>query len=363
MKTTQTIAAVILMSGLMLTTGCQKKNPVSGDVSNTNSAEGFSKVTVNSTTLSGVSLIAGQSINAGTVSFDDIDTNNDNIDDAMVVTYATTDGWELTGFHFAIGSGISAIPVNKSGNPVPGQFPTQATFTAGVTSHSFLVSFATLSITCPSTLSSLYYVAAHANVRKLVNGAYQTETGWGAGNRIATKGNWGMYFTINISCDEEEVEYGTCAETAFAKAASNSTCLSEYNEELGISANRWGWTNGIAPGNYTMTLWAGAGQCNTSNGTNVGSLFVNYSNGTAVITYSTTGGYSLNACHLYAGSTPLYYKEGNGNNDGYTVAPGSQPYKQDGLAEGTHTWTRTINNLSGNIYVLAHADVKGFVCE
>lgn len=363
MKTTKILTAALLMSGMFLSTSCQKKSAVNTDAAGTNSADGFSKVTVNSSTLSGVALIAGQTINAGTLSFDDIDTDNNNVDDAVLVTYATTNGWELTGVQFAIGIAIENIPTNRSGNPVPGQFPINTTFTSAVTSHTFLVSFATLSITCPSTLTPTYFVAAHANVRKLVNGVYQTETAWGAGTRIATKGNWGMYFTINISCDEEEVIYGTCAETAFAKASSGSICFSALDtlfEEADI--NRWGWTNAIAPGNYTMTLWAGAGQCSTTSGTNVGHLLVSYSSGTATITYSTTGGYSLNACYLYAGTAPLYYKAGNGNSAGYTVSGGHQPYKESALADGTTTWTRIITGLSGNIYVSAHANVKGFVC-
>lgn len=161
MKTTKIISGALLLSALVLSTSCQKKsleNP--NATANTSSADGFNKVTVNSTTLSGVALVAGQTINSGSVFFDDIDTNNDNVDDAVVVTYSTTDGWELTSVQFAIGNGVTSIPVNKSGNPVPGQFPINTSFTSAVNSYSFLISFATLSITCPSTLSPLYYVAA-----------------------------------------------------------------------------------------------------------------------------------------------------------------------------------------------------------
>src|SRR5690348_16511548 len=60
-------------------------------------------------------LIAGQTINAGTVT-----VTNDA--EYIYVTYATTGGWKITQTHLYVGD-CALIPVNNPGNPLPGQFP------------------------------------------------------------------------------------------------------------------------------------------------------------------------------------------------------------------------------------------------
>ncbi|MCU0361211.1 MAG: hypothetical protein MUF75_10935 [Bacteroidia bacterium] len=320
------------------------------------------RVTITGTAnVSCVSLVAGQNINAGSLCFDDIDTNNDNIDDALKVTYNTTDGWELTQIHFWIGESSTTMPVTRNGNPIPGQFPYTASFSTTTSSYTFAIPFTALNFSCPNNNKS-YQVAAHAAVRKLVNGVYQNETAWGAGERIASKGNWGMKFGINISCDETPTP-GTCPETAWAKANDSSNCFTNLAALGAIDANRWGWTNKItSAGVYTMTLWAGAGQCNTNNGTNVGVLTVNYTGSSATVSYAATGVYSFDEIHLYVGNTQLYYHQGNNlNQTGYTVSPGQFPIKPS-LGANTTTWTSAAIPVSGTIYVTAHAVVKGFTC-
>lgn len=312
-----------------------------------------------------VELTAGQSINAGSVCLDDIDTDNNGVDDALKITYTTSGGWELVETHFFIGTATSQIPMSKSGNPIPGQFPYKSGNITGQTSYSIIIPFTTLAFTCPGPTK--YVIAAHAALRKVVGGAVvDTQTGWGAGTRIATKGNWGTYFDIFITCDEVQPPANECTETAFAMGSS-SHCFQEYPEFLD-NPQRWGWTNGpLTTGTYTMTIWAGAGQCDISKGTNVGNLIVNYTGTTAVVTYNITAPYSITEVHLYVGNDILAKKcTGPPTNQTceYTLAPGQYPIVRESIIPaGTTTWTETVTGLSGTIYVVAHAVVKGFPCQ
>ena len=311
--------------------------------------------------VSSVALMAGQNIVSGQVSFDDIDTDGDHVNDALQVTYSTQDGWEITAIQFWVGSSMTTLPVNKSGNPQIGQFPYKYENLGGVTSYTFTIPFSTIGFTCSYTGN--YYVAAHANVRKMTSsGSYQTETGWGDGLRLLQKGNWAMYFVLFIKCDEQPpiTEYST--QTAFAYGNQYSNCFQEYPEFLD-NPQRWGWTNGpLAEGDYTFPIYAGAGLCDLSKGTNVGNLQISYHSGTATFTYQISGvnpqtgmSYSLDEVHLYAGSE-LFARNKQGE---FTLAPGQYPKKATGLNSAS-SYSFTVNNLSGSIYVVAHAVVNGF---
>lgn len=316
-----------------------------------------------------VELTAGQTINAGEVCFDDIDTNGDGEVDALQVCFNTNTeaGWQLVETHFFIGTATSQIPMTKSGNPIPGQYPYNSGNITGQTSYCFTIPFSDINFACPGPTK--YVVSAHAALQKVVNGTVvQTETGWGKGTRITNKGSWGMYFDIYITCDDNTPPpTNGCSETAFAKG-SNSICFDQYPQFLD-NPTRWGWTNYISsPGTHTMTLWAGAGQCNTANGTNVGTLTVSYNGSSATVTYNVNSPYSLEAVHLYVGCDILPEKctgPSSNPNCEYTLAPGQYPIKQSSLASGTTSWSYTVNNLNctNGIYVVAHADVMGFPCN
>lgn len=316
-----------------------------------------------------VELTAGQTMNAGEVCFDDIDTDGDGEVDALQVCYNTNTsaGWQLVEAHFFIGTSSSEIPMTKSGNPIPGQFPYKSGNITGQTSYCFTIPFSAINFECPGPTK--FVVAAHAALQKVINGTVvQTETGWGKGTRITNKGNWGMYFDIYITCDDQTPPPANgCSETAFAKG-DISFCFDQYQEFLD-NPNRWGWTNFInTTGTYNMTLWAGAGQCDITKGTNVGILTVNYNGNSAVVTYTVNAPYSLEKVHLYVGCEELPKKcTGNPNNPNceYTLAPGQYPIESGLLPDVTTTWTYTVNNLScsNGIYVVAHADVKGFPCN
>lgn len=140
----------------------------------------------------------------------------------------------------------------------------------------------------------------------------------------------------------------TC-ETAYAYGLQKSNCFITIP---GVNSNNWGWSNGpIGTGTYDWPIYAGAGQCDITKGTLVGSLHVVYSGSTATITYNMDAGKHLNITQLWVGSQILPKK-----NNKWTTAPGQFPYKHEGL-NGAGSDTFTITGLSGNIYIAAHSEV------
>ncbi len=307
-------------------------------------------------------LIAGQSITAGNVCVADADTDNDGQPDQLIVTYSTTDGWQLSEVHLWVGASMTSLPQTNSGNPIPGQFPYKSGALNGVTTYTFNIPFSSFGFSCPGP--DRFYVAAHAAVRKPNStGGFQTETGWGDGERINKKGSWAKSFSIWITCEDvpPPVEYE--CETAFAYDDKSGQCFANFGEFIN-NPSRWGWVNGAYnAGNYTLQMWAGAGQCNLSNGTIVGSLNVNYDGETAVVTYTPAGidpetnmPYFFEEMHLYVGNAMFPTHNGS-----FTIAPGQYPYHGNG--DGSNPYTFTVNNLSGPIYVIAHAQSCGFEKE
>lgn len=129
-----------------------------------------------------VTLFAGQTINAGTVS-----VTNDA--DYIYVTYTTANGWYLTQTHLYVGD-CALIPVNNPGNPIPGQFPYSSTHSYATT-YTYQIPLTAI----PAEVCGC--IAAHAVVVRLnaTGGVIETQTGWGNGTRInLSGGNWGMKF-------------------------------------------------------------------------------------------------------------------------------------------------------------------------
>lgn len=254
----------------------------------------------------------------------------------MYVKYITSNGYKLSEVHLYVGP-KSGVPVNNAGNPRIGLFPYKQTFSELLDSYTFVIPL--------ENLPSCYIVAAHAVVKKTEgNSIIDTQTAWGNGNKFVNKGSWAMYFEYcTQTCVIEEPE--NWAETAYAYGAEYSTCF------LNMGFNRWGWTNLISEGSYSFEIWAAAGQCDLSKGTHVGYLDVNYSNGTATITYTVFNEYKMLQNHLYIGSQSTPYFGGKA-----TVAPGKYPIVVEDLY--TTTTSYTVNNLTGNIYIIAHAVIE-----
>lgn len=366
MKNLSFLCAFIALFMIVALSGCTQTTPGSQNPVNTTVIRTNEVVTITNTGTNCTMLLAGQTINAGNVCLEDIDTNGDYIDDTLVVTYTTTGGWELVEVHFWIGTALSQMPVTRTGNPIPGHFPYSSGNITGQTTYSFNIPFSAFGFNCDNTL---LYAAAHAALRKLKpDGTYQTETGWGNGERIVAKGNWATYFTFRIKCDSPPPEPDGC-ETVFANGGASALCFINdldfhpWNIPDG-TFERWGWTNGpLAPGSYIFNLYAGAAHCDVSRGTLVGTLTVVYASGTANVTYTMNPGFSLNETHLYVGSDilPKHCKGSPGHPNyecDWTVAPGQFPYKHNNLGGATSD-SYTVAGLSGNIFVVAHAVACG----
>jgi hypothetical protein len=287
-----------------------------------------------------VSLIAGQSIDAGSICFEQMN-------DQLKVTFTVTGDWMLDEAQLWIGTDQNGYPKAKNGNPIPGQFP----FPSGsidAQSYIFYIPFSYLGYTGGA---ACYYVMAHASISRPLGTdpqTYQQETGWGQGDRVTQRGNWATRFQICLDDFDPDGDPDGDSETAFAYAGDAARCF------ITDGFSRWGWTNGaFTPGNYTLPLWAGAGQCDLTNGTNVGNVTVLYLNGSANVSYSTNPPYLLTAVHFYAGNA--MYPMNNGTP---TVAPGQYPYVVSGISTNTHSFQ--VGGLGGSIYIIAHADVSGF---
>ncbi|MGI0118251.1 hypothetical protein [Zooshikella sp. RANM57] len=307
-------------------------------------------------------LYAGQNIDAGTVS---VTVNDDN----LVVTYNTTGGWELVEGHLWVGRSLADMPQTRKGNPIPGNFPYNSGDITGQTTYTFTIPLSTLEYVCPED-DQVFKMAAHAALRKDDgSGGYETQTGWSDGNPIVDQGNWATYseFTLTCTCDQTGGTGDKC-ETSFAWNPSDtdpqdglapSVCFLTIDEDGNGTAdfNRWGWSNGtLDVGIHTFQLWAAAGQCDLSKGTQIGSVIVMYDGSTATVTYTTNSPYSLAETHAYVGSEILP-RNVQGQ---FTVAPGQYPQVHDPLANGTVSDTFIFTGLSGSVYGVFHATTCGF---
>lgn len=79
-------------------------------------------------------------------------------------------------------------------------------------------------------------------------------------------------------CDAPPPPPESGTETAFAYGGEQlATCFLDldFNSDSKSDFNRWGWTNGpLAAGSYSFDIYAGAGQCDLTKGTLVGTLNV-----------------------------------------------------------------------------------------
>ena len=134
---------------------------------------------------------------------------------------------------------------------------------------------------------------------------------------VETKQSASAALKVNVQC--------FVYETAYAKGGSAVCFIPTFKN--------WGWTNPITKGEYVWPLWAGAAQCNTSKGTNVGSVSVQFnSNGYVTVNYNVAAPYILAEKHVYAGYE-MFPKDRRGN---FTVAPGL--YTNASPFNGSQVW-------------------------
>ena len=137
------------------------------------------------------------------------------------------------------------------------------------------------------------------------------------------------------------------AETAYAYDDEYATCFKHWGFK------NWGWSNGpLEPDHYEFDIYAGAAKCNINKGTLVGTLTIDYDGSTATVTYTMDAGWMMQRTQLYMDGEPLPRDA----KSEYTVSPGQYPYIHDPVVDPASD-THTVTGLSGNIYVVAHADV------
>ena len=154
---------------------------------------------------SAVTLKAGQSIDAGTVTVS-YDGSN------LCVLYETEDDWKLVETHFVIVASPEEIPQTKKGNPKVGHFlygddelgeyDAEDNLIGGVDSYEECIEL--------ELEVGIYIIAAHASLLNMDNivgyvpetdpavPIYQQESGWGEGEEFADDRNWAMYFDFEV---------------------------------------------------------------------------------------------------------------------------------------------------------------------
>jgi hypothetical protein len=287
-----------------------------------------------------VKLLAGQTIDSGTVT-----VANDS--ERICVKFEGKNGWYLTETHFAIGKNFADIPQNRAGNPIPGQFPYARSYQSPLLTDSFCFKMVDLDI----APGDFIYIAAHAVVEKqLSDGTVQNETGWGEGEGFTGK-NWSMYFVYTVQACDNNGGGGGCSgesETAFAVGDKTFTQIADADPvTFPTGVTRWGWqitVNAASGIQCIKEIYAGAAQNDISKGTLVGQLKYTYDGSVLNLEYVMLDGFRMHETHVYAGTE-----------DTNTIAPGQ--YGNQHELDHAATDSYAINISGSTIYVIAHAVV------
>lgn len=318
-----TLAHIAMFASLLSMSACSN---IDGDLSARQSAVQYAQAS------ECVTLYAGQTINAGTacVSVEGQD---------LLVTYNTVGGWQMTEVHAWVGDSLATMPQTKTGNPQIGRFPYTSGDITGATTYTFRIPLTSLS-TDPELCGHTFLVATHAALRKADgSGGYETQTGWGAGDQINTRGSWATYFSYKVVCDVTPPPPPPELQCDTAFAFGEQTFIS-----LGLTQSRWGWEVGpLAPGSYSRPIYAGAAQNDTSKGALVGQLGIAYDGANVNVSYQLDAGYVLQGTHLYVGTSNVS-----------TISPGQFGNTHD--LNNVSSDSFSVGGFSGqSIYVVAHA--------
>jgi hypothetical protein len=341
-----TCVLVALLTAAVLTAGCGKvQSPVAVDVA------ALDYVYVEGSSC--VALVAGQSIVAGDVC---VSLSGPEFGQTLSVTYATSEGWEITEAHLWVGENLADMPQTRKGNPKVGEFPYASGPLEGVAGYTFEIPLADLGNE-PYVCDRAFHIAAHASLRKDDGaGGVLTESAWGEGDRFVERGNWATYFTVAFTCSPLDPLPILKCRTSFAYGGiTSATCFNEIDEDGDGQPdfNRWGWTNSLlGPGSYEFDMYQGAARCDVDGAVKVGVLTVDYSGSMAIVTLETIDRFSLRETQLYVGSEVL---ERNADGE-FTVAIGDFERAHENL-DGATFDQFVLADLSGPLHVVAHAVV------
>jgi hypothetical protein len=174
-------------------------------------------------------------------------------------------------------------------------------------------------------------------------------------------------------------------ETAFGKQDDDGVCFLDI-DDLGIlkkrgkvetfeivKFNRWGWTNkfefdNVGVYNASLSMYAGAAQCDLCRGSVVGNVDIVYSGGNLTVRYTVFDEFLLNEVHIHVDG-PANVNKVPSIDGVYTVAPGQfgcgthrtddedycivSPRNTDSVFEAR------FEDVPETFYVIAHAVVAG----
>ncbi len=292
-------------------------------------------------------LLAGQTINAGTVK-----VSNDNSN--LYVTYSATSPACFGTLHLWVGSADptsinSTLPRTPNGVPIPGQFPyTYDTQSGSIYTFTIpLIDIFELNGICNSTV----YVVAHAEMDMDCNSSTNDgQTAFG-GNNSGTGPRWWYYANYPVICCENPLPPARKIGTAYAYGDYIWTTDPKSNPEglpsLKLTKNRWGWAINIKnTGTSYHNLYVGAGLNNISKALLVGVVKIDYDGSQVTVTYNYNSGYSMEEVHIYAGDlSPTVIAPGQYGHNMYF-----SPFVS------TYTTTFSVNDTNGDgIWIIAHA--------
>lgn len=324
-KTMKHILTLVIILPFLFA-GCQKSETIDAD--NAYKKGDLLKTVENTIEYCGDPYIANlvdwdQTVNAGNVIVGNDETT-------LYVTFEAAVDWNFNSTYLYVGPAENAGTLYPDGTGIfePWSFPYSQWHSAGTQLYTFNINL--------DDLDDCFVVVAYSNALNVSTG--EEFIVWGKSN-LKT---WGYYFEYcKQECGEPECE------TAYAYGDDLATCFLDIP---GINSNNWGWSNGPIsdPSSYSWDIYAGAGQCDITKGTLVGTLDVDYSAGTVIVTYNIDPDFTLDETHLFVGENGEMLPRKKGE---YTTAPGQFPYS------GQSSYT--IDGLSGDIYVVAHSVVCG----
>ncbi|PWN07831.1 hypothetical protein [Rhodohalobacter mucosus] len=164
-------------------------------------------------------------------------------------------------------------------------------------------------------------------------------------------------------CDETAFAYGGNHDADYAGIAGipgldgYANC---FPESPFRAPARWGWTNGkLEEGEYEFPLYAGAGLCNLSKGQYSGDVKIDYNDGKASVTFTASDGTSFLETHLHVSNHPLPRLR----NGRITLAPGQYASNDDVVSITETEVIYEVNGLDGDVYVIAHAVMSGYLSD
>ena len=160
---------------------------------------------------------------------------------------------------------------------------------------------------------------------------------------------------------------GDCeSETAFAFLNNDNDLLTADEQSTCFipEFNRWGWTtyldfsNETGQSSYTLDIYSGAGQCDLTKGTDLGSVTITYNDDRTVTFDYNLEGFLLSQAHVYIGSDPYPIK----NNGKATVAPGKYTHTDSGF-DPVEDYSVSIPFQDRQFYVIVHGVTKSAECS